>query len=160
MASDANPRLRLSVVDRLLLEDDSEDLSPIRMQGRLRDSVRRDLEMLLNSRRYCKSWPRAANELDKSVLSFGLADLYALPLTTDSQRESFRASVEEIVRRFEPRFRSVSVTLLKNSEEFDRTLRFRIQAVLIADVEGDPVVYDSLLDPALRSFTVTDAKNE
>lgn len=160
-ANDANLRLRLSVVDRLLLDAESgDDASPLRTHARLRDSVRRDLETLLNSRRFYRSWPRSAAEIDRSVLSFGLPDIYAQPMATDGQRESFRGAVEDAIRRFEPRFRSVVVTLLKNSDDVDRTLRFRIEAILIADVEGEPVIYDSMLDPALRSFTVTDAEHE
>ncbi len=161
MAREPVARLRLSFLDRLLLDPESEDeLPPLRQLARLQDAVRRDLEALLNSRRFCRSWPRAAAELDTSVLSFGLPDIYSQPLATDAQREGFRMMMEAVIRRFEPRFRSVSVTILKNTEELDRTLRFRIQAVLTVDAESEPVIYDSTLDPALRSFTVTGARNE
>jgi type VI secretion system protein ImpF len=72
----------------------------------------------------------------------------------------FRRTIEDTVRRFEPRFRSFEVTLLRNSEDLDRTLRFRIRAVLRADADGEPVTYDSRLDPALRAFVVTDVGHE
>jgi type VI secretion system protein ImpF len=161
MAREPTLRLRLSFLDRLLLDAEGEDdLSPMRELPRLHDAVRRDLESLLNSRRFCRSWPRSAGELDVSVLSFGLADIYSQPMATEAQREVFRATLEDAIRRFEPRFRSVTVTILKNTEEFDRTLRFRIQAVLTVDAEGEPVIYDSTLDPASRSFMVTDARGE
>lgn len=161
MAREPGLRLRLSFLDRLLLDPEGEDdLSPMRELSRLHDAVRRDLEALLNSRRFCRSWPRAAAEIDASVLSFGLADIYSQPMATETQREVFRNTMEEAIRRFEPRFRSVQVTILENTEEFDRTLRFRIQAVLTVDAEGEPVIYDSMLDPALRAFTVTDARGE
>lgn len=159
MANDPKVLPRLSFLDRLLL-DDEEGASPRRELERLRDAVRRDLEALLNSRRCLWSWPRAAAELDCSVLSFGLPDLHSQPMATEDQRDSYRLTIEDAIRRFEPRLRSVQVALLQNVEDIDRTLRFRIQAVLRADVDGEPVVYDTRLDPALRSFTVTDAKHE
>lgn len=161
MAREPGVRLRLSFLDRLLLDPEGEDdLSPLREMARLHDAVRRDLEFLLNSRRFCQSWPRAASEIDTSVLAFGLADIYSQAMATETQRETFRTTMEEAIRRFEPRFRSVQVTILENTEELDRTLRFRIQAVLTVDADGEPVIYDSTLDPALRSFTVTDARGE
>ncbi len=161
MAREPAVRLRLSFLDRLLLDPEGEDdLSLGRELSRLHEAVRRDLEALLNSRRFCESWPRSAAELDSSVLSFGLADIYSQPMATPAQRDVFRLTMEEAIRRFEPRFRSVSVTILANTEELDRTLRFRIQAVLTVDAEGEPVIYDSMLDPALRAITVTDARHE
>lgn len=152
---------RLSFLDRLMLDDeDGPTPSPRRELERLRDAVRRDLEALLNSRRCLWSWPSAAAELDTSVLSFGLPDVHSQPMATEDQRDSYRLTIEDAIRRFEPRLRAVRVVLLQNVEEVDRTLRFRIQAVLRADVDGEPVVYDTRLDPALRTFTVTDSQHE
>lgn len=158
MVQEAKPRPRLSFLDRLLLdEDDPTPSPPQREAGRLRAAVRRDLELLLNTRRWIRGWPMAAGELRRSVLAYGLPDVHTLPMATEGQRETFRLAIEEALHLFEPRFSSVSVSLLQNIEEFDRTLRFRIQAVLRVDADDEPVVYDSCLDPALRSFTVTDA---
>lgn len=154
MADAAQP-LRLSLLDRLILDPEIEEArSPERWRNRMRDSVRRDLEMLLNTRRWIESWPTSFGELDTSLLSYGLPDIYNQSFTTDAQRDAFREQLIEIIRRFEPRFQSVTVEILNNADPLDRTLRFRIQAVLLADFEGEPVVYDSLLDVASRNFHV------
>jgi len=158
--TDTQARARLSFLDKILLEDDGTPPSPAREMAILRGAVRRDLQALLNSRRWSETWPREAAELESSVLSYGLPDIHTMPTATENQQEMFRRTIEETVRRFEPRFRSFEVTLLRNSEDFDRTLRFRIRAVLRADAEGEPVTYDSRLDPALRAFVVTDAHHE
>jgi type VI secretion system protein ImpF len=159
--SDTQARARLSFLDKILLEDDGVVApSPSREMAILRAAVRRDLQALLNSRRWSKSWPKAAGELDSSVLAFGLPDIHTVPTATQNQQEMFRRTIEDTVRRFEPRFRSFEVTLLRNSEDLDRTLRFRIRAVLRADADGEPVTYDSRLDPALRAFVVTDVGHE
>ncbi len=160
MAPRSNLRPRLSFLDRLLLDEEVDSVSsPRRDLERLRGAVRRDLEALLNCRRWSRSWPATAGELEQSVLGYGLLDMHSQPLATEAQRDLFRRHIEDVILRFEPRFRSVSVALLQNVEEVDRTLRFRIQAVLRADADGEPVVYDTQLDPALRSFTVTDANH-
>ena len=43
----------------------------------LTNSVRRDLEMLLNARRRFHSWPAAMRELDTSPLNYGIPDCTA-----------------------------------------------------------------------------------
>ncbi len=158
--SDSQAKARLSFLDKILFEEDGAGVPASREMAVLRSAVRRDLQALLNSRRWSKSWPKEARELDSSVLSFGLPDIHTLPTATQNQQEALRRTIEETVRRFEPRFRNFEVTLLRISEDFDRTLRCRIRAVLHADAEGEPVTYDSRLDPALRAFVVTDAGHE
>jgi type VI secretion system protein ImpF len=154
MADAAQP-LRLSLLDRLMLDPEIDEArSPERWRNLMRDSVRRDLEMLLNTRRWVESWPPALGELETSLLSYGLPDIYNQPFATDAQRDAFCAQLVRIIGRFEPRFKSVTIDLLNNADPLDRTLRFRIQAVLLADVDGEPVVYDSMLDVASRNFRV------
>jgi type VI secretion system protein ImpF len=46
------------------------------------------------------------------------------------------------------------VELVANPEPGDRTLRFRIDALLRADPSPEPVVFDSTLEPATHTFAV------
>jgi type VI secretion system protein ImpF len=64
-----------------------------------------------------------------------------------------------VIRRNEPRFVSVSVTLLKNQEVVDRTMRFRIEALMYADPAPEAIVFDSFVDPAAREIKIADAGN-
>ena len=149
------PPLALSLLDRLILDPEIEEpRSTERWRRRRRDAGRRERERLLNTRRWIGSWPAALGELDTSLLSFGLPDIFSQSLATDAQRDVFRDQLAQIIRRFEPRFKSVTVELLNNADPLDRTLRFRIQAVLLADVEGELVAYDSMLDISSRNFHV------
>jgi len=146
---------RLPLLDRLLQgEVGPAALDPDRSAQALREAVRRDLEILFNTRPRCRSWPSGLRELDVSLLAYGLADLQTLPMATATQQDEFRQQLEDLIRRFEPRFREVHVELLTNANALDRALRFRIQAILRADVDADPVVYDTLLDPASRGVSV------
>jgi predicted component of type VI protein secretion system len=47
------------------------------------------------------------------------------------------------------------VELIDNINPLDRTLRFRIHAVLLMDADGETVIYDTLLDPASRGLYVS-----
>jgi type VI secretion system protein ImpF len=148
----------LSVLDRLLDADpDREREAPkSRRQAlaELREAVRRDLESLLNTRHRPLAWPATLDALGDSLLNFGIPDFASANLATRSAQDEFRRSVEAAIRRFEPRFMQVSVQLIEPGDSLERSLRFRIEALMRLDPEPEPVVLDSLLDPATNSFAV------
>ena len=63
----------------------------------------------------------------------------------------------ETIRRFEPRFQQVDVKMLENFDPLDRTLRFRIDALLRAEPAPEPVVFDSSMQPATCNVQVRGA---
>ncbi len=147
-----------SVLDRLL--DDSPNSVQTRPRSRtqqlaeLRNAVRRDLEALLNAHHFYRSPPAELAELPRSLLEFGVPDYLTLNSAASGAREQFRRDVEESIRRFEPRFKTVKVILLDDSTA-DRTLRFRIEALMYAEPAPERVSYDSQLDPSSQVFSVT-----
>jgi type VI secretion system protein ImpF len=152
-----------SVLDRLLDADPTAKRDAPKSRGQhladMRRAVRRDLEALLNTRQRCISWPGDLRELDRSLISYGIRDFASLNLGTDAEREAFCHDIEEVIRRNEPRFVSVSVTLLKNQDAVDRTMRFRIEALMYADPAPEAIVFDSFVDPAAREIKIADAGN-
>jgi type VI secretion system protein ImpF len=62
--------------------------------------------------------------------------------------------IEDIIRRSEPRLLRVAVELLSNPDSGDRTLRFRIDALMKADPAPEPVVFDSTLEPTTGTFAI------
>jgi type VI secretion system protein ImpF len=150
-----------SVLDRLLDEDPTvrRDTPKPRSQvlRELKQSVRRDLENLLNTRRRCRSWPVNLAELERSLVNYGIPDLTAAGLGTAEGREEFRSTFERVIHLFEPRFTHIGVEMLDNSEPLDRTLRFRIDAMLQAEPAPEPVIFDSALQPATGSVHVKGA---
>ncbi len=153
-----NELLVPSVLDRLL--DDEPEVTREPPRGRhqalrdLKQSVRRDLENLLNTRHSFLVWPAALAELNQSLLNYGLADVAGTGLGAAKEREDFCRSLQNLLRRCEPRFKSVMVKLLTNASPLDRTLRFRIDALLRVDPAPEPIVFDSMLEPASATFVV------
>ncbi|MEO3389468.1 type VI secretion system baseplate subunit TssE [Mesorhizobium sp. CAU 1741] len=146
--SPANPPPRLSLFDRLLQGDSIEtDRNAERAMRQVREGVRRDLEILFTTRPRYVSMPAELPELGKSMLSFGMPDLQTQQLATPAQQENFRRQLEQLIRRYEPRFNDVSVELVVGDGELDRTLRFRVNAVLITDSITEAISYDTLIDP-------------
>jgi len=156
--ADPDVPLVLPLLDRLIDDDPASPADRPLGRGayleRLRASVRRDLEGLLNTRRRVVSWPSALTDLETSAVNYGVIDITSANLATEDQRDRFRADLERIIRRFEPRFHTLRVLLLENAQGLDRSLRFRIEATLHAHPAPEPVVYDSVLDPAARVFRV------
>ena len=156
-AADDGPVV-MSVFDRLLDDDpgDTQEARTPRGQAliELRDALRRDLEALLNARPCSTTWSPSFAELDSSILNYGVTTVTSADLSTDDNRERFRAAVERTIQRFEPRFLRVSVSLIDDAERVDRTLRFRIEALVQAKPAPEPIVFDSVLDPSTQGVTV------
>ena len=141
-----------SVLDRLLDDRPSETREPAKSRSQvlreLKASVRRDLENLLNTRWRCTAWPENLDDLELSLVNYGVPDITGADLGSPTERREFLRILERVIRRFEPRFKSVRVEMLDNAEPLDRTLRFRIDATLYAEPAPEPVVFDSSLQPA------------
>ncbi len=149
-----------SVFDRLLDDepDNSRETAASRRQilRELKLSVSRDLENLLNTRQRWGEWPETLTELEQSLVNYGIPDFTGVNMSIASERERLRGIIQRVIEQFEPRFQSVKVKLLENSESFDRTLRFRIDGLLNVDPAPEPVVFDSQLEPATSTFEVKD----
>jgi len=147
-----------SILDRLIDEEPERKVEPSKSRAQvLRDmkrSVRRDLENLLNTRWRAQGWPEDLPELETSLVNYGIPDFTGATMSQPSERARLRSTIERVIQRFEPRFKSVKVTLLENQGEMSRTLRFKIEALMHAEPAPEPVVFDSQLEPSSASFQV------
>jgi type VI secretion system protein ImpF len=75
------------------------------------------------------------------------------------KRNQFTRKLEQTLRQFEPRFKSVKISFLDNSDNNDRTLRFRIDAVIYADPLPEVVVFDSVLESVTRTVNVKEVSH-
>lgn len=152
-------RALLPLLDRLIDNEPEREhdvpLSPAEAMAALRASVRRDLEMLLNSRRRFRSWPVGWRELDTSPLGFGIPDCTAGSFNDQREREALRAEIEATIRRFEPRFAQVSVSLPDADPRLGATLRLRVEALLHAEPAPEPVAFDTVVDALTANVAVT-----
>jgi type VI secretion system protein ImpF len=147
-----------SVLDRLLDDEPGRRQEAQRNRSQvlreLKLSVRRDIENLLNTRVRCVSWPAELIELSRSLVNYGIPDVTGARIGSAKEREEYCRFIERAIREHERRFRTVHVRLLDNGESLDRTLRFRIDALLEADPAPEPVVFDSSVQPGTGVFEV------
>ena len=145
---------QLPLLDRLIDEAPQSALAPAEALGLLRRSVRRDVEALLNARRRWRSWPRSLRRLAVSPLNFGIPDCTGGNFHDSDQRETLRREIEDTIRRFEPRFRSVHVTIVESENPLEATLRLRIEALLRVEPAPEPISFDTVVDSVTASVLV------
>lgn len=121
----------------------------------LRAAIQRDLQNLLNTRRRLLDWPDDdAGPLPGSVIAYGVPDITGRHLGSPAARTAFLRSVEELIRRFEPRFKRVKVSARSAPGMLDRTLHFAIEAEVFAEPVPEPVAFDTTVEPVTRSLKV------
>ena len=139
-----------SFIDRLSSDDAADD----RSLTALREGLRRDLEALLNTRRRLLSLPTELDALEGSLLDYGLDDFTNESHGSEEFQDEFVESVERLLRRFEPRLGRFEVKVLTDSDQLDRTLRFRITGVVTLAGSPHELHFDSHIDPVRGQFVV------
>ena len=156
--SDQQRPILPSILDRLI--DDAPDQTreaPTSAQQFLRDlrmSVRRDVENLLNTRKRFDAAPSALRELCASVYEYGIPDVAGTNLSSKRRRDEFLKLLEGELREHESRFKTVRVVQVAETGSGQRTLRFRIEALMHAEPAPEQVQFDSRIEPVTRAFEV------
>jgi len=155
--TDNEIRITSSVLDRLL--DFEPKISQEAPKSRsksireLKQAVRRDMEWLLNTRRYSGEFDERLEEILKSVVFYGLPDFTGISVSNDDEQKNLTKSLETAIKNFEPRFIDVKVTLEPTSST-DKVLKFRIEANLDIDPTPEPITFDTILQFGGSGFTV------
>lgn len=110
---------------------------PLDREG-LRESLRRELERLLNTR---SSLSAQALDRDRTVVDYGIPDLAHLSPKDPSNRDAICYHIKQAVEAYEPRLRRVSVTAEEIVDDA-HSLRVRIEAELLGDRLGETVNFD------------------
>ena len=151
-------KIRLSLLDRLLDDapgvsqevppDDAEKLRIVQK------SVRRDLECLLNTRYRCVSWPPELNQIDNSLINYGIPDFTAASLNAADDSDVLIKAVKQAIDFFEPRLVGIKVTPVANDQRYDRMFRFRIEGTLIVEDGRHRVKFDSVMESTTGKFEI------
>ena len=155
----SDDRILPSLLDRLIDDDptNSREASKARSQvnREMKSSIRRDLENLLNTRSRCTPLPPELKELERSLVEYGLPDFTGTNLSGSDNRDRLRSAIEQTLRRFETRFKKVEVLAIESSSPTDRTLTFRINALLDIEPAPEMIAFDSALEPLSGNFVLT-----
>lgn len=117
-------------------------------------SVHRDLQELLNTRWRVNSWPPELEELESSLVNYGIPDFTGANMSSPNERMLFCELVEKSIKIHDPRFISVRLRIKEDRDTSDRVFRFQIEAEVRASPEPAEVVFDSEVDPTSRRIHV------
>jgi type VI secretion system protein ImpF len=156
-ASDYDRAVQQSLLDRLIdFEPHSQVEAPLtRAESlrRLRASVRRDIEWLLNTVRV-NEVPAGLTELAKSLYSYGIPDLSSMSLESPQDGQRLLRSLERAISQFEPRLSNVRVS---SPEKIDRRrmyIEFHIDALLLIDPLPERLSFDTVFEVARGAYKV------
>ncbi len=120
----------------------------------LKNSVSRDLEALLNTRReLLTELPSDFKEVQNSLITYGLPDFTARSLHSKQDQKSIKREIENTLGMFEPRLRAIKVTV-GGGDKFEHALHFRIDAMLLVEPSPEAVSFDAVLQLSTATYEV------
>lgn len=141
-----------TLIERLV--EDTGGRSGARGTVSARESISGDLEHLLNTRSEgARLIPAAFAECRASSLTYGIPDLSAYSMLNPTDRERIRRLLEQAIALHEPRLGRVRVAL-EPQRPLERTLRFRIDAVIALGEEREKVRFDAVLQLSTQVYQV------
>jgi type VI secretion system protein ImpF len=155
--TDNEVRVTPSVLDRLLDFEPELTREPLASRAKslrqLKQSVRRDLEWLLNTRRVATEIPADLKEVSRSLANYGLPDFSGISIENPAEQKRMRREIQETIATFESRLENVVVTL-EGKRDTERALRFRIDARLKVEPAPEPVTFDTVLQLGSGQYNV------
>ncbi len=133
-----------SLIDRLV---DVEQWPETRAASisMFRESIKRDLEWLLNTRQpvipELESYPATA----ASVLNFGLQDIHSFDGSAGKEQNALTVALEKCIRTFEPRINQPHVYLTR-SDQLTRSLKFHIEGQVFYENMNEEIKFDTVLE--------------
>jgi type VI secretion system protein ImpF len=109
----------------------------------LRESVRRELSRLLNTRSAAPLGARG----EMSVIDYGVPDFTSLSALSGDDRARLSAAIAQSIAAFEPRLRDVRVEV-EGLRSNDRALLLRLDALLVVGEHSEPVSFPLLVRAA------------
>ena len=146
-----------SLLDRLMDDAPHEATDPPRNLYQdfetLKGAVKRDLELLLNTRREVQPELTDYPEARRSLLTYGLPDFSALSYASEDDRKRMREEIETSIQIFEPRLADVHVAIGSPDNQTQR-LSFRVDALLRVDPAPAPVTFDAVVEITTQQYEV------
>lgn len=144
------------------LTDDEPALAHSKDQGRYIDfdtlhaDVKSNLEHILNTRLGYFGDLKPFNELNKSILNYGMADFSQQYASVKQHQQELCQLIQDTIAHFEPRLQNVKVTLLSSDVDVQRSFLVRIFAEINIKPEPQQAVFESNLDIVRYQFTFED----
>jgi type VI secretion system protein ImpF len=141
-----------SLVDRLAQTDQWPETRTASI-AMYRESMKRDLEWLLNTRKpvipELESYPATAG----SILNYGLPDLHSFDGSAGKEHNALTVALEKCIRTYEPRIGQPRVFLTR-TDLLSRSLRFHIEGQIIYENMEEEIKFDTVLEMISGEYEV------
>src|ERR1700739_3215939 len=131
-----------SVLDRVIDREPKRRVesvpTPARSVRAVKEALRRDLELLMNTRRVDRELSESFKELRSSVYLYGLSDITSMKLVTPADQQLLLRELEVSLALFEPRISRAKVRV-RMSDDSPHLVPFAIEGLLRVDPEPIPV---------------------
>ncbi|MGO9896692.1 MAG: type VI secretion system baseplate subunit TssE [Bryobacteraceae bacterium] len=148
----------LSLMERLIDQDpkNATENPMTRAQSLrlLKNSLRRDLEWLLNSRQNPEAVGPEYRELERSLFNYGLPDATTMSWTSVADRQKLSRLIQVTLARFEPRISRLKVIPLESAGAARHVLRFQIEGLLDMDPAPEHISFDTVLQLSSGDYQV------
>ncbi len=149
--------LQPSLLDRLIDDEQTPVEGPVHYRRigvkQIKEWLIRDIENLLNTRRSLLLASKESEELDNSLLAYGIPDYSAENPASPFVKRNLRREIEQAILKFEPRLKNVAVRLSEQQDN-TRALQFRISGVLDVQPLLEPVEFDTYFDAKRCEYIV------
>jgi type VI secretion system protein ImpF len=120
----------------------------------LKESIRRDLEDLLNTRRQLNRELEGYKAARSSVVNYGLDDLNSITPVSRVNVQELQRAVHRCVLEYEPRLSDIAVSVEGGTDLLYREIRLHIEATLPVYPSAEIVSFDTMLDLASGTYSV------
>jgi len=121
--------------------------------NRHKDSVKRDLEWLLNTRQVVDDRLPSYPEISRSVYAYGLPDITSINVGAIHDQNELLRRMERCIEFFDKRLTKTEITL-EPMAGLNRVLRFSISGLVLMDPAPEEIVIDTILDPSSGEYEV------
>ena len=137
----------ISIIDRLLNQGSSPD-------NQFLTGLRRDLEDLLNTLVRARTCPNYLDELNNSMVNYGITDLMTANFTTKAEREKTFLNIRDAILLFEPRLVNLSIVDNSDQQAPSHTLMLKIIAETIFEDSHEEIIFNSKIDTATGAVVI------
>lgn len=110
-----------------------------------RESLKRDLEWLLNTRQPVIAALEDYPAVRSSVFNFGFPDIHSFDGSAGKETNALTRALEKCMKTFEPRIHNPHVYLTR-SDHLTRSLKFHIEGRLVYEDMDEDIKFDTILE--------------
>lgn len=153
MAHAREMQVQQSILDRLSEKQEWPTTQTASLRF-LKESIRRDLEELLNTRRPLARELENYASARSSVLNYGLDDLSGIAPLSQGNVQELQQAVHRCIAEYEPRLHDVTVSAGNGNDLLRREIRLHIEATLPVHPSAEIVSFDTMLDLTSGMYSI------